>query len=413
MNNFELKKNTIKQLKSICKSLKIKGYSNKNKNELINFIQNNKNNKKKIETNSVDIYENIKITWNKDKSAMSLFSGMGGDTLGIEQSNLNVVLYSEKIKQFQLTHKANFPNSKLIGDDITIISDEEFLKYKNTLKLIFAGFPCQSYSNAGKKNPNDPRGSLFREFVRATKLIEPDYIIGENVKGLLSRKTNIGENVIDIIVEEFKKIGYNIIYKVFKTDKYGIPQKRERLIILGVKKILNKTLNFPDELNKHVDLKNIVKFNMSGAIKIEKDDFDMTTIPEECILTDIDNDETENNVHPYLKVIVKNRDYIYKNKAYPNRLSFAKRISSVHGEIIDIRKPSKTIICTYEHQPRLFVPLKNKNGYYLRCLLPDELKQIQGFPSDYKLTGSIKEQIIQIGNAVPPPLIKLIVDCIL
>ena len=98
-------------------------------------------------------------------------------------------------------------------------------------------FLVKAYSNAGKKDPNDPRNSLFKEFVRATKLIQPDYIIGENVKGLLSRKTGTGENVINIIVEEFEKLDYNIIYKVFKTEKYGVPQKRERLIILGVKKV--------------------------------------------------------------------------------------------------------------------------------------------------------------------------------
>ena len=403
----------MKELKTKCKELKIKGYSGKKKDELLALIKNTENpeNKNTIETKS-DNQNIIEIDWTKEKSALSLFSGMGGDTLGLQQGNLDVVLYSEKMKQFQMTHEENFSNSKLIGGDITKITDETFLKYKNKLKLIFAGFPCQSFSNAGKKNPNDPRGTLFKEFVRATKLIEPDYIIGENVKGLLSRKTGTGESVIDIIVEEFEKLDFNVIYKVFKTEKYGVPQKRERLIILGVKKHLNKLLKFPDELNTSMDLKNIVKFNMNGAIKINSEDFDMTNIPEECILTDMNNDETENNVHPYLKVVAKGRNFIYNDKPYPIRLSFAKRDSSVHSEIIDIRKPSKTIICTYEHQPRLFVPLKNKNGYYLRCLLPDELKQIQGFPSDYKLTGSLKEQIIQIGNAVPPPLIKQIVDCI-
>ncbi len=404
----------VKELKNKCKELKIKGYSNKNKKELIELIEKYENTIKPNSDNQTTKQNNeniIEIDWDKEKSALSLFSGMGGDTLGIEQANLNVVLYSEKMKQFQMTHEENFLNSKLIGDDITKISDETFLKYRNTLKLIFAGFPCQGYSNAGKKDPNDPRNSLFKEFVRATKLIQPDYIIGENVKGLLSRKTGTGENVINIIVEEFEKLDYDIIYKVFKTEKYGVPQKRERLIILGVKKSLNKSLKFPEELNTSLDLKNIVKFDMTGAIKINPEDFDMTNIPSECILTDMNNDETENNVHPYLKVIAKGRDFVYKDKSYPIRLSFAKRDSAVHSEIIDIRKPSKTIICTYEHQPRLFVPLKNKNGYYLRCLLPDELKQIQGFPADYKLTGSLKEQIVQIGNAVPPPLIKQIVEC--
>ena len=412
----------LKQLKELCKNKGIKGYSKKNKKELEELLNIEDNVENSIEENMEENKENkeksnsqnnhIKPQFTKDKCAMSLFSGMGGDTLGMEQAGLHVIAYSEKEVKFQKTHDMNFSNSKLVGSDITKISDETFLKYKNLFKVLFAGFPCQSFSNAGKKNPNDPRGTLFREFVRVAKLCEPDYIIGENVKGLLSRKTGTGENVIDIIVEEFEKLDYDIIYKVFKIEKYGVPQKRERLIILGVKKHLNKTLTFPEELNTIVNLKNIVKFNMYGAIKIEPEDFDMTTIPKECILTNMSNDETENNVHPYLRVIAKNRDFIYKNIAYPCRLSFSKRDSSVHSEIVDIRKPSKTIICTYNHQPRLFVPLKNKNGYYLRCLLPDELKQIQGFPSDYKLSGSMKDQIIQIGNAVPPPLIKQIVESI-
>ena len=94
-------------------------------------------------------------------------------------------------------------------------------------------------------------------------------------------------------------------------------------------------------------------------------------------------------------------------------LSFGKRASPVHGEIIDIRNPSKTIICTYERQPRLFLPLRNANGCFLRCLLPNELKQIQGFPADYVLCGKAKDHIVQIGNAVPPPLIELVVRSLL
>jgi DNA (cytosine-5)-methyltransferase 1 len=149
---------------------------------------------------------------------------------------------------------------------------------------------------------------------------------------------------------------------------------------------------------------------MTGAIKIEPDDFDMTSIPPECILKDMNNDETENQVHPYLRLKAKTRDETYDNKTHKTLLSFGKRDSPIHCEIIDIRKPSKTIICTYDHQPRLFVPLQNKNGYYLRCLLPDELKQIQGFPADYKIAGNLKQKIVQIGNSDPPGLIKLIVE---
>ena len=158
---------------------------------------------------------------------------------------------------------------------------------------------------------------------------------------------------------------------------------------------------------------NIVKFDMKGTIKIPKEVFDFTTIPEECVLKNLDNDEQENNPHPYLKMKVETDKKSYNDKTFNSLFSFGKRDSPIHCEIIDIRKPSKTIICTYDHQPRLFVPIQNKNGYYIRSLLPDELKQIQGFPADYKLAGKHKDQVVQIGNAVPPPLIESILKCLL
>ena len=351
--------------------------------------------------------------------AISLFSGMGGDSYGILKAGCDVVAYSELEKVFRETHDLNFNNCKLLGNgNILETKDDEFLKYKNDVDLIFAGFPCQGFSNAGKKLPDDPRNTLFREFLRATKLIEPNYIIGENVKGLSKRLTSDGKKFIDIIKKEFENIGYDIVYDILKCQEYGIPQSRERLIIVGTKKSLNKKYKFPEKVNNNPNLKDIIKFNMEGALKIDIEDFDMTTIPTECIITDLNNDENEKledknkKPHPNLISLAKKRDYVYKGTEYPNRLTFGKRIP-VGGEIIDIRNPSKTIICTYARQPRLFVPLQNRNGYYLRCLLPDELKQIQGFPKDYKLSGDKNKKIIQIGNAVPPPLIKLIVESLL
>ena len=274
---------------------------------------------------------------------------------------------------------------------------------------------CQGFSKAGKKKEDDPRNTMFLEFLRVTKLTNPKMIIGENVKGLLSRKATNGEMYIDIIVSEFDKIGYNVIYKVFKCEEYGVPQSRERLIILGIKKEnpYGWNLSFPNPLSLKPNMLSIVKYNMTGSVRVEPDWF--KDIPAECILTDIADTtayKSNNGGHPYLvsQIIADGEDCFYAGKQHDYLFSFGKRNSPIHCEIIDIRKPSKTIICTYEHQPRLFVPLKNASGCYLRMLLPEELKLIQGFPSDYILCGSVKEQIIQIGNAVPPPLIKAIVE---
>ena len=355
-------------------------------------------------------------------TAISLFSGLGGDSLGLKQAGCKVIAYNELKPVFCTSHDANFPDSELIHEgkvnDISKLKDETFVKYKGKTDIIFAGFPCTSFSSAGKRKLDDPRDTLFLQFLRATKIIQPNMIIGENVKGLLTKKSSKGELFIDIIVEEFEKLGYDVVYQVFSCEEYGIPQSRERLIILGIKKDNPHgwKLSFPEPLTTKPNLIPIINYDMTGSIKVNSEWF--KDIPEECILTNMSDTNTykhNNGAHPYLvsKIVAGDDERSYNGKDYDYLFSFGKRGSPIHCEIIDIREPSKTIICTYEHQPRLFVPLKNTSGCYLRMLLPDELKQIQGFPKDYIVNGNIKEQIIQIGNAVPPPLIKAIVENII
>ena len=354
--------------------------------------------------------------------AISLFSGLGGDTLGLTNANVDVIAFNELDKTFCKSHEENFPNSVLLHDegvnDITKIKDEIFEEYKDKIDIIFAGFPCQGFSAAGKKMDNDPRNTLFREFLRTAKIINPTMIIGENVKGLLSRKTTSGENYIDVIVSEFENIGYNVEYKVLKANEYGVPQKRERLIIIGTKKDnpYGWTSKFPEPSLNQPNLKNIIKYDMTGTILVDPNLFN--EIPEECIIKNMRDKkkyEDDNSAHPYLKRLYYADENLrtYQDKTHDNLFSFGKRDSPIHGEIIDIRNPAKTIICTYDHQPRFFVPIKNKSGTYLRTILPHELKQIQGFPENYKMIGNNKQQIVQVGNAVPPPLIEKIVTNII
>jgi len=351
--------------------------------------------------------------------AVSLFSGMGGDTLGITQAGCKVIAYNELKPNFCKTHEANFPESELICDgkinDISKLKDECFTKFNGKTDILFAGFPCVSFSSAGQRKLDDPRDTLFLEFLRATKLLEPSLIIGENVKGLLTKKTSKGELFINIIVSEFEKIGYDVIYQVFKTEQFNVPQTRERLIIVGVKKgnPYGWTAKLPTSSCSAPNLTAIVKYSMEGAVKVDPNWFEQ--IPDECIIKDLGDEKAyqdNNGGHPYLlsKLNADEASRFYDGKQHANLFSFSKRNSPIHCEIVDIRQPSKTIICTYDHQPRLFVPIQNASGCYLRMFTPDELKQIQGFPSDYKVCGTIKEQIVQIGNAVPPPLIKAIVE---
>lgn len=355
-------------------------------------------------------------------NAISLFSGLGGDSLGMSLAGCNILAYNELKPVFCKSHEANFPDSERICDknvnDISKLKDDVFEKYTGKTDILFAGFPCQGFSTAGKKKDDDPRNTMFLEFLRVARIVNPYMIIGENVKGLLTRKTSTNELYIDIIVAEFEKLGYDVLHKVLKTEQFNVPQKRERLIIIGIKK--NNPYgwkpSFP-EPNKNIpNQKHFIKYDMTGTFRVNPDWF--KDIPEDCILTNNNdtNDYKENNgAHPYLKskIIADEEHRSYDGKTHDYLFSFGKRNSPIHCEIIDIRNPSKTIICTYEHQPRLFVPIKNPSGYYLRMLLPNELKQIQGFPEDYIIYGTKKEQITQIGNAIPPPLIKTIVEAIM
>ena len=114
------------------------------------------------------------------------------------------------------------------------------------------GISLSRIFHAGKKLPDDPRNTLFREFLRATILIKPKYIIGENVKGLLSRKTSTNELYIDVIKSEFNKVGYDIYYKVYMCSKLDInvPQNRERLIIVGIRQDLTHILALSKQIKK-------------------------------------------------------------------------------------------------------------------------------------------------------------------
>ena len=355
-------------------------------------------------------------------TGISLFSGMGGDTLGMENAGVKIIAYSENNRAASETHKLNFPDSELLGNgDITETTEEEFSKYKD-IDFIFAGFPCQSFSSAGKRKVNDPRNTMFKYFVDAAKYTNAKVIIGENVKGLQTKKTTDGELYIDVICREFENLGYEVAYKVLACEKHGVPQKRQRLIIVGIKPNSGFKIGFPEESDERVGLQDILEFSMDGAAKLEKSVFDLDSISNNCIIEDIQNEETENDPHPYLLLKISKSDkhyynsetdkYDYKNHNLDSLFSFGKRNSPISCEIIDNRGPSKTIICTYGHQPRLFVPIRNKVGQFLRMLTIDELKQIQGFPKEFKMSGSKQAQVVQIGNAVPPILAQKIVESI-
>jgi len=328
--------------------------------------------------------------------AISLFSGAGGDTCGMHSVGVEVVAFSEFDKTAVATHLKNFPECKWLNHkgngDITKIPNEVFQQYANSIDIVFAGFPCQSFSHAGKKAATeDPRGRLFLEFARVTKIVKPTYIIGENVPGLLQRKTKDDESVFELIKSTFEEMGYTIYHKIIDASHHRTPQKRKRLLFVGSNKP-KWDFEFPTNMGTS-KLDCVFERTLKGATKID-------TFPENTIVAfhDVDEgsyDHEEKEVHPFLKLNVER-----------NTLSFGKRDSPNHIEICDKNGFSKTIICAYTFQPRLVVALQSSLGNkYLRTFTIAELASIQGFPANYVFEGSKNQVIKQIGNAVPPNVV--------
>jgi DNA (cytosine-5)-methyltransferase 1 len=375
-------------------------------------------------------------------NAISLFSGAGGDTIGLTNSGLNVIGYSEYIDTFIKTHEKNHPKCKLIGKDICKIDNQTFEKYTDKLSVLFAGFPCQPFSHGGKKEAlDDPRGQLFFEFVRATKIMKPKWIIGENVEGIINRKNpNKTRYVKDMICEAFEEIGYTM-YKPFilKASDFGVPQDRKRCFFVGSLKKYNFTEDwFNNQKTEKVGLKDIVNFSLERSLLIQKEDelhdnyenlrdrrlmaktvllkkkkytrklvrlileFIYPLCAEIETLVENMNDSSEPTLKPPT-MLVK----CFERKKN-HGLSYRTRASGTFSEIGDINLPTKTILCSYWRMPRLFIPMRNKIGIYLRPFTIDELKQIQGFPKDYILEGTYAEQVTQLGNAVPPRLVEIV-----
>ena len=338
-------------------------------------------------------------------TAISLFSGAGGDTLGMYKAGVNVLGFVEFQKDAINTHKHNFPDCKMIGEDISKIPDNVFRNYTDRVDIIFGGFPCQSFSHGGKKDANDKRGALYKEFIRCARIIQPKIIIGENVKGILSRKGPDGNPILETILQEFTDIGYNMKYNLFNLKKYGIPQDRERVIIYGIRSDLDIDFNLANiELESPRFNRDIIEHSLERSLWIEKKEI-LKKIPEDCYL-DIEERESKITLEPPTNLI----------KCYnKGELSFKKRSKSTYGCIIDLNDVSRTILSTYSRMPRLFVPVRVSYTElcYLRPYTVLELQRIQGFPDSFVFKGNYTAQVTQIGNAIAPMFVEKIMSYIL
>ncbi|WP_375563043.1 DNA cytosine methyltransferase [Bernardetia sp. OM2101] len=182
-------------------------------------------------------------------TSIELFAGAGGMALGMEKAGIEHVLLNEVEKNACNTLRFNRPKWNVLEDNIQNI---DFLEYKNKVDIVTGGFPCQAFSSAGKKlGFEDTRGTLFFDFARCITEVKPKIFVGENVKGLLNHDKG---NTLEVIKQAIKDIGYTLIEpRVLKAMYYKVPQKRERLILVGVRNDLAEHISkfeFPEKYHR-------------------------------------------------------------------------------------------------------------------------------------------------------------------
>ncbi len=173
--------------------------------------------------------------------SIDLFSGAGGLTSGLNESGFQTILASDFDKQISNTFQKNFKNVKFLCEDIKKINfldiKKEMSLKKNELDLIVGGPPCQGFSMANRKRiEDDPRNLLFRNFYNAVKILKPKCFLIENVAGLKSEDISLRtkqQPVTHAIANYFKSIDYEIKFLTFRSEEFGIPQFRRRVLIIG------------------------------------------------------------------------------------------------------------------------------------------------------------------------------------
>lgn len=171
---------------------------------------------------------------------IDLFAGCGGLSLGFEMAGFDIPLAIEKDEWASETYKKNHPFTKVLTEDITKITELNSLIEKKDLPIdgIIGGPPCQGFSLSGNRDKNDPRNSLFMEFVRFVRYFKPKFFVMENVTGILSMKTKNNQNVKNLILSEYDESGYNVKICKLNAAEYGVPQSRLRIVFIGIRKDL-------------------------------------------------------------------------------------------------------------------------------------------------------------------------------
>lgn len=329
----------------------------------------------------------------KKHTCIELFAGAGGLALGLEKAGFEELALVEIDHTACETLRINRPKWNVIEEDVVVFSRKDLLKEfglkKGELDLVSGGYPCQSFSYAGKKlGFNDVRGTMFYYYADFLKQLQPKMFLAENVKGLT---THDGGKTINTMIDVFKELGYDVQWKVLNAWDYDVAEKRQRVIIIGIRNDLKDKIKFeyPKPHNYKPVLRDVLKNvpDSPGARYPEKKKKVFDLVPPGGYWKDLPDDVA--------KEYMKSCYYMGGG-----RTGIARRLSW--------DEPSLTLTTS---------PMMKQTD---RCH-PDESRpfttreyaRIQSFPDEWKFAGKMNDIYKQIGNAVPVNLAKCVGESII
>lgn len=359
-----------------CEELGIKKCKSKTKTQLIELINIALNREK----HQIPMIQNT-----ESYSFIEVCAGGGGLSSGLIKAGFNPLMLNDFDKNCCETLRKNHPGANVVLGSMESI---DYSKYIG-VDLLTGGVPCQSFSQAGKrKGLDDPRGDLMIKFTEILNYVKPKIFMIENVKGLLTHDSG---NTIKRILELIDKDNiYNVSYKCLNSYKYGVPQKRERVFIVGVLKEFKQIpFTFPSEVLNKVVLKDVLyDVPISAGMKYSDEKIKLfKMIPQGGCWVNLPEDIQKSYLGNSYNSGGGKRGILYR---------------------LSMDKPSLTLLCSpTQKQTERCHPLEE------RPLTIREYARIQTFDDYYEFSGNIAEQYKQIGNAVPVELARIMGESII
>ncbi len=349
------------------KPLSLNGKRNGTKDAISRYsgLKQNLNNDKIYNGNWIEIDTTTLSSERSEFNFIDLFSGAGGISVGVKSAGFNKIASVEIDKDASNTIRKNFPESTHFEMPIENVSEEmltEAIKGRK-IDVIFGGPPCQGFSVAGLRNPNDPRNQLFKEYIRVVKHVQPDFVVVENVPGILTMEQG---KVYQEIIKQFAEIGYpDMSVRILEAATFGVPQLRTRAIFVA----------------NRLGLKN----------PYPKEIFDKSTYNTmESAIDDLKN---------VARSAVPNHEWTQHSEAFEARIAEVPHGGSLYETFRDAFKRQ------YRNVPSMTCK-ENHGGCHIhyelnRVISAREMARLQTFPDDFVFTGTFKRAYWQIGNAVP------------